>query len=137
MKYGTEHYYKIITTIFIIVVFIICMTSAFLGIYKCPLDYLGGIPCPMCGLTRAYIYVLKGDFVKAFYFHPLWPIIPIAIVIFLLYSIGVLKLSKKAFDYSCFVLAILIAGCYVIRYVQGSPIVRIHIQDAFIIKILD
>lgn len=34
------------------------------------------IPCPGCGLTRAYISFLSGDIIKAFSNHPLFWAIP-------------------------------------------------------------
>lgn len=38
-----------------------------------------GIPCPGCGLTRAGVCVLKLDFKGAFYYHPLFWLVPIII----------------------------------------------------------
>ena len=37
----------------------------------CPSAALLGIPCPGCGLTRATLAVLRGDFAAALRFHPL------------------------------------------------------------------
>jgi hypothetical protein len=37
----------------------------------CPSAALLGIPCPGCGLTRATLAVLRGDFGAALRFHPL------------------------------------------------------------------
>lgn len=42
-----------------------------------------GIPCPGCGMTRAYIALLHGDIKKAFYFHPLFVIPAIIAIIFI------------------------------------------------------
>ena len=36
-----------------------------------------GIPCPGCGLTRAFQSLLSGDLRKAFYYHPLWWALPL------------------------------------------------------------
>ena len=43
-----------------------------------------GIPCPGCGLTRAYISLFKGDLSSAFFYHPLFFTAPLvaAVVIF-------------------------------------------------------
>ena len=43
-----------------------------------------GIPCPGCGMTRAFIYFFRGNISKAFYYHPLFflLIITLLIVIF-------------------------------------------------------
>lgn len=34
-----------------------------------------GIPCPGCGMTRAFLDLFKGDFHGAFRWHPLWPMV--------------------------------------------------------------
>ena len=41
----------------------------------CPSAALLGIPCPGCGLTRATVAMLHGDFGAALRFHPLAPIL--------------------------------------------------------------
>ncbi len=52
------------------------MKSAF-----CPLLQAAGIPCAGCGLTRAFLFILRGEFAKAFYIHPM----AYFIIAFLLY----------------------------------------------------
>jgi hypothetical protein len=37
----------------------------------CPSAGVFGVPCPGCGLTRATLAALKGDFAAAFQLHPL------------------------------------------------------------------
>ncbi|MBQ9270436.1 MAG: DUF2752 domain-containing protein [Oscillospiraceae bacterium] len=52
-----------------------------MGIH-CPIRFLTGISCPGCGMTRAWLSVLQGDFAQAMSFHPLfWTLIPAVIVI--------------------------------------------------------
>lgn len=36
----------------------------------CPMLIVTGLPCPACGLTRAGLLVLRGDFAGAFRMHP-------------------------------------------------------------------
>ena len=45
------------------------LATKFLG-SACPLYLIFGIPCPGCGMTRAWISLFGGDIAKAFYFHP-------------------------------------------------------------------
>lgn len=52
-----------------------------LGI-TCPIKYLTGISCAGCGMTRAYLSLLRLDFSKAFYYHPLFFLPPIFLVIY-------------------------------------------------------
>ncbi|RXE59568.1 DUF2752 domain-containing protein [Acetivibrio mesophilus] len=43
-----------------------------------------GLPCPGCGMTRAYFSLFKFDLASAFYYHPLFllPVILAIIVVF-------------------------------------------------------
>lgn len=43
----------------------------------CMLRTLTGIPCPGCGMTRAVLSALRGDFRAAFAYHPLWVTLPL------------------------------------------------------------
>lgn len=39
-----------------------------------------GIPCLTCGMTRAYISILKLNFKEAFYYHPLFFMVPLIFI---------------------------------------------------------
>jgi len=45
------------------------------GPVLCPLALIIGMPCPGCGITRAFCFASHGRFHEAFQFHPLWPLI--------------------------------------------------------------
>lgn len=47
----------------------------------CPIRYILGISCPGCGMTRAWLAVLRLDFAAAFSYHPLFLLGPLAIMI--------------------------------------------------------
>ena len=96
----------------------------------CPLDLVFGVPCPLCGTTRAFLSLLHGDISGAFYYHPLWPVTAAAMVMFILYRLEVIRLSEKAFTASCIILAALLLGCWIIRHIQGSPVVSIHFESS-------
>lgn len=51
-----------------------------LGI-ECPFKRFFGIPCAGCGMTRAIKSALKFDFTSAFYYHPLFPTVPIILFV--------------------------------------------------------
>ncbi len=51
--------------------------------YKCPFKLIFGVGCPGCGLTRAFVSLLKLDIKSAFNYHPLFPVV-IAVFLYLL-----------------------------------------------------
>ena len=44
---------------------------ALVDVPACPTAYMFGLPCPGCGLTRATLAALRGDFHGALHYHPL------------------------------------------------------------------
>ena len=58
---------------------IICRIFQIPCLYKA----ISGIPCPTCGITRAYIALLQLDIGEAFAYHPLFWTIPILVLFFL------------------------------------------------------
>ena len=48
--------------------------------WQCPLLRTTGIPCPGCGLTRAVMLLLHGEFREALHFHAFAPFFLIAII---------------------------------------------------------
>jgi len=50
--------------------------SLFIGISPCIMYHIIGVPCPACGLTRAFISVARFDFRQAFAYHPLFIFVP-------------------------------------------------------------
>jgi len=47
----------------------------------CPFKAVTGLPCPGCGMTRAFLHLADGDIAGAFHFHPLFWLVPILIVV--------------------------------------------------------
>lgn len=46
----------------------------------CLFHNIYGIPCPTCGMTRAYSALLELDFKKAFMYHPLFCLVPLLVL---------------------------------------------------------
>lgn len=44
----------------------------------CPIRWATHLPCPGCGITRACLAAFRLDFVDAFHYHPLFPMIFLA-----------------------------------------------------------
>ena len=66
-----------------------------LEIRICPFFNLLGVPCPACGLTRAFVLFVQGRFVESIQYNIL--IIPLVIG-FIIYCIILLIDKKKEFD---------------------------------------
>lgn len=65
---------KILYNINIKTVIILCLCAVFplSGIFSCPVYEIIGIPCPACGITRAYRLFFSGHIREAFFMHPLF-----------------------------------------------------------------
>lgn len=50
---------------------------------QCPILAITGIPCPGCGMTRACLSVLRGDFAAAFGYHSMVWSLPLLLLFFL------------------------------------------------------
>ena len=105
------------------------------GIYKCPLDFFLGIPCPMCGITRALKSAIRGDLGGAFYYHPLWTVLVLCAVLQALSLLKIISPSKKMTDICCAFLCFLLIICFILRHLNGSPVVRIHFDSSFLYRI--
>lgn len=122
----------IIATVTIVAVALLIL----LDIYKCPLDYILGIPCPMCGMTRAFIAAVSGDFYSAFHYHPLWIVIILGVLFIILYELRVIRIPKIAFNIICVILGVLLVLCYIVRLLLHSDIVMPHFETSLIHRIL-
>lgn len=53
----------------------VACVAAGVGGWPCPLKSALGIPCPGCGLTRASVSLLRGDFAAGFGTHAFAPVL--------------------------------------------------------------
>lgn len=108
---------------FILITIIYIITLKILNI-SCPIKYITGLSCPGCGMTRAVISALQFKFTDAFYYHPLWIIMPpIAIILIILY----IKDNKKIFNILIITLALLFIIIYTYRlFFTDSQIVSFN-----------
>ncbi len=70
---------KLITTALLLAV----VVGMKLFAVPCPFFALTTLPCPTCGMTRAWTAVLSLDFATAFAYHPLFWTIPLLYLCFL------------------------------------------------------
>ena len=96
------------------------LMTHFLG-HACPINLIFGVPCPGCGLTRAWLCVFHGSFTDAFLMHPLFWTVPLIAVFFF---IGFFS-EKFADSLAIKILAALgvatFLGVYIYRMVRFFP----------------
>ena len=65
----------------------LAITAACLPVllWGCPLRALFHIPCPGCGMTRAFVSAFQLDFHAAFLYHPLFPVFVLIPIVLLLH----------------------------------------------------
>jgi len=85
----------------------------------CPIKFLTGISCMGCGMTRAYLSLLRLDLAGAFRYHPLFPIPVIAAIIFLFKS----RISQKIVKVLLFTTIVLFSIIYLLRILDPSDTV--------------
>lgn len=87
----------------------------------CYFKTITGLPCPGCGLTRAFISLYKGNMLEAFVYHPLWLLV--LLVAFVIFFKKHFSISYKLYNSNFFwVLVVLIfILCYTIRMMLLFP----------------
>ncbi|MEG1287531.1 MAG: DUF2752 domain-containing protein [Clostridium sp.] len=80
-----------------------------------------GVPCPGCGMTRAWIEAISGNFSEAFRFHPLFLAAPILIVLIMIRIKEVNSKYSKVIDISIVVIIVLFILVYIFRMVKYFP----------------
>lgn len=82
----------------------------------CPIKFVTGISCAGCGMTRAWIALLHLDFSKAMYYHPLFWLPPIALIVFLCRK----HMNQKVYKILIFTLIMVFVIVYLCRLVKGN-----------------
>lgn len=111
-----------IKKIFKYVLFLVLGFSIILALnIKCIIRTLIGIPCPGCGMTRAWIEAINLNFYEAFKFHPLFLLAPILIILIIIRGKESTDKYTKYIDISIVVIIILFLGVYVFRMYRYFP----------------
>lgn len=110
---------------------VICIIENILGI-GCPIRHFTGIPCAGCGMTRAILSALRLNFHQAFYYHPLFWMVPVAGIILLSQD----HLSKKWNRVFWYLFIILFLGVYIFRLINRDPVLEINIQNGVVCQII-
>ena len=86
----------------------------------CLIKYLTGFPCPACGMSRALICALHGDFSAAFRFHPLFWILPLDFILYVCFAFSKGR-ARKFFLYLIFLSVAALLVIYMIRMIIMFP----------------
>ena len=131
MKFNKEY----ITYVIVFFIVLIIGILSYLKIYICPFYYITGIPCPMCGMTRALFSLLELDFKSAFHYHALWPLVITVIPAYSFLVIKKIKINKKLETTVSITLALIFISYFIFRHIIGSEIVEVHFNKSLIYKI--
>lgn len=63
-------------------VFFLCLVVLLAFHIPCPVKWLTSLPCPGCGMTRAYLALIRLDILGAFRLHPMFWSMPILVAYF-------------------------------------------------------
>lgn len=94
-------------TIGLIIIYLILNQFSKVTGTVCLIRGLIGIPCPSCGITRAIIAVLNGNFIEAFKLHPLFwmPFVTVILII----------LNRKYYKQILIGAIVIFIGVYIVR----------------------
>lgn len=105
------------------------------SLYQCPFRLFFGISCPGCGMTRSFLSLLLLDFEKAFYYHPLFPVVILVAVLWILDHLKIKTLSDRFKKWGFAVVVILFFGTYAIRFFTTPEVVYFHPDEGLIVQI--
>ncbi len=77
----------------------------------CPIKFVTGISCMGCGMTRAYLSLLRLDFAEAFHYHPLF-LLPILAAVMYFFK---RRIPEKIYTIWLFTLIALFSIIYLLR----------------------
>jgi hypothetical protein len=99
----------------------------------CPIKHFTGISCAGCGMTRAWFSVVNLDIPKAFHFHPLFWIPPLAAIGIVIKS----KITPKLYSAGIWVIIGLFFIVYIYRLLDpNDAIVTIDIKNGAVWKFI-
>ncbi|MEI6221687.1 MAG: DUF2752 domain-containing protein [bacterium] len=105
----------------------------------CPLRHFVGIPCPTCGMTRAYRALFRRDVSEAFSMHPLFWLVPILLSIFLLrrYNHAAKKIIENGFFWGGIITIFVIVWCLRMAFLFPNKAPMDFNNNAVVYKLLN
>lgn len=120
---------------------LICAVTAVVILYTamesigitCPIKFITGISCAGCGMSRAWIAFLQLDMAKAFEYHPLFWLPPIAVIVLLCKP----KINIKIYKIFIFTIILMFAIVYICRLIWSSDdVVVFEPQNNILFRII-
>ena len=100
----------------LIAVALLCLLRFALNL-PCPIQYLSGLSCPGCGMTRALWSLLTLDLPSALHYHPLSVALPIAVPLLIIFKVKGYRRAQTLLLSLCVALLI---GVYLWRLIAGG-----------------
>ncbi len=98
----------------------------------CPILFLTGISCAGCGMSRAWISLLQGNFPAAVFYHPLFWIPPLAVLIWLLQDC----LPRRLVVFLMWAACVLFLAVYAFRMTDAeNAIVVFHPENGLLARL--
>lgn len=115
----------------LVVVFPLYVIAGFCGI-TCPIKFLAGISCAGCGMTRAWIAIIRGNIEDAFYYHPMWWSVPIVLFLTLIRN----SLTKRVYRIVMCIFVIMFCLVYIYRLFNQNEIVCVEPKQGFFYRLI-
>ncbi len=99
----------------------------------CPIRFVTGVSCPGCGMTRAWLSLLRFDLARAFYYHPLFLLPAVALVVYMFKA----RIPGKVYGIWMFTLIMLFSIIYLLRLLgPDDTVVAFRPQEGLIYRII-
>lgn len=99
----------------------------------CPIKFFTGISCPGCGMTRSVWAAMRFQFQEAFYYHPLFFLVPIIFILFLFEY----RFNPRFIKYAWAIILSVFILTYIIRLtLPQNVVVYIDIYEGFMLKFI-
>ena len=99
----------------------------------CPIKFFTGISCPGCGMTRSVWAAMRFQFQEAFYYHPLFFLVPIIFILFLFEY----RFNPRFIKYAWSIILSVFILTYIIRLtLPQNVVVYIDIYEGFMLKFI-
>lgn len=106
---------------------------AYAGFMPCGIRQIFAIPCPTCGMTRAFFSLFRGDIIAAFRFHPLFWLIPLCFALCIVLKNNT---ARRAVLITCCILLCIVYIIRMILYFPNTAPMELN-RGAVIIKIAE